>query len=813
MADYHVWIGPNLAIDSAGNIIRESMPPGYAVTPKRPFPVDLEKIEKTLEGIEKLFPDPTATGKDEIEKFQKFAAKLAKFGLAKELGDLLGYIGKAAGVLATAAAVIGGAVAVLDFIADAFGEKENPDTAKIMAGIDDLRQIMLVAMETQQVDDYDDWRSDMRDSLQAVRDRTGDLVRATTPEEVADAAGRQVDAVRALIKRCTELVGVQNHQTIFRREQYMIVNPFEHLLSFSPAGTPRTVEEQHQRDLQRTQNAFRFDTRLLHGVAAYGVTIIHLAIMRAFPEARSLALFTQQLKNLRDNHIDALIAEMESSALVRTLYTADNFRGRFPQSVVEMARFKRKDGEIENVGWRFRVLPPGAGDISDRYANTVGWPVGALDLSAASDAFFNQPAFKLGTPDDRRATFSFRWQPPASLVKITDDFSPKRGYFFEIANPEECAAAANAYAEACYADLLFGSPYFALVNASARLTYLISDPTTSETVRATVERLTRSFSIEPAAAMGPRIPMETSFEVRASAELRRSRVYVSGTTQRLPSAGRIKYRFSLRAFTFTSTEAQPGPDLKPIGGIPIWPADPGEWATSPEQMISVEREIEIRATTFDIYAPANITVKFKGEVDIDHTPNLWEIIKGMRGIDPPKEALLRTGRSEKAESDAEVDLGDIGWNPWQLTEGAFVTQAKARDVKARIRFYWERDRFVLRVEGRPEDRNYLLHLCIEEQLPREGRPPVLWTTFTVPIEGRVTFLPRDYYEKVGEAVGRASKKLLEMTTFIQNEKPDGPIPIEVVSGLEFNPQGLRNAWSTLLLRERDAVRTFMRRNR
>jgi hypothetical protein len=72
---------------------------------------------------------------------------------------------------------------------------------------------------------------------------------------------------------------------------------------------------------------------------------------------------------------------------------------------------------------------------------------------------------------------------------------------------------------------------------------------------------------------------------------------------------------------------------------------------------------------------------------------------------------------------------------------------------------WQGDRMTISLtNNRPEDRNYVVYLVVEETL---GSGVVLHTTQRIPVTGQLTYVPQSFFDEEAEALGRLSKVLAD----------------------------------------------------
>jgi hypothetical protein len=107
----------------------------------------------------------------------------------------------------------------------------------------------------------------------------------------------------------------------------------------------------------------------------------------------------------------------------------------------------------------------------------------------------------------------------------------------------------------------------------------------------------------------------------------------------------------------------------------------------------------------------------------------------------------------------EVSFADtIGW-----VEGAELAKAQRRgskqsEIHVDYTLHWQADRLTVSLRNnRPEDRNYVVYVVVEEML-HSGR--VLHTFEGIPVTGQVTYVPQSFFEEEFDAQVKAAKLLI-----------------------------------------------------
>ena len=233
----------------------------------------------------------------------------------------------------------------------------------------------------------------------------------------------------------------------------------------------------------------RFDYRAALPFALQGAMSYITALTMAEPEFRSTARARSSLTAFA-NSINGILQQMRAG-IVRSSYAAFDFvyAGNFDDVVSY-----DPDG----------IFGPEAPQYTFRRPHYY-WQVGANDLCAYSDQYFNELAANR-PPDNpympnltphKLGTVDFDWVPQDAQLVMVADKSPRQPIppnkpHWEISNPQACADVANRQSEEDYFVALQASGYFQLAQLHSTLLHLATDPTVSETVSGRVQRTRHS---------------------------------------------------------------------------------------------------------------------------------------------------------------------------------------------------------------------------------------------------------------------------------------------------------------------------------
>jgi hypothetical protein len=196
------------------------------------------------------------------------------------------------------------------------------------------------------------------------------------------------------------------------------------------------------------------------------------------PEFRTTGWMREPLLKWAELVAD-LMREMRGT-LVRSKHTVDQFLYIAPDAVV-----MTPVGGAGSSG-----VPLGGGTLVPVLKRPLSyWQVGALDLCAQNDSYFNKlasdlPSWPAQPPSYKLGTVDFDWIPPSYALRWVDPPSPTGPYtgHWEMANADECAAAAERQSEEDFLTILQASGYFQLAQLHVMLKHLATDPELSETV-------------------------------------------------------------------------------------------------------------------------------------------------------------------------------------------------------------------------------------------------------------------------------------------------------------------------------------------
>jgi hypothetical protein len=128
---------------------------------------------------------------------------------------------------------------------------------------------------------------------------------------------------------------------------------------------------------------------------------------------------------------------------------------------------------------------------------------------------------------------------------------------------------------------------------------------------------------------------------------------------------------------------------------------------------------------------------------------------------------------------ATVTLG-LGWEDGAQTWVGRHREMAEASIQVHVKASWQADKLQIAIDNnRPEDRNYVLFLVVEETFGSietdEQAPKVLHTAFPIAINGQLTFVPQSFFDEESAA----SSKLKDfLSHYAASAKPKVGDPVE-----------------------------------
>jgi hypothetical protein len=747
-----------------------------------------------------------------------FAKHLVGRGISGDTITLFGSIGKVASVVAAATGVIGAAVAVGSIILDLLGsggdqsmsaklEKYLRDQERLTrAGIIRARKVEL-ATNMQRINDH---LRDLRTYIGEVRDfhLTEDQQRAKI-----DALNEHYN--NELRKSVMNLHLNVTWEVPFDEDEYSW--PFvlwtSHSVDFWPYARPplfsRFVAEAPQDEFGAPRETperypangdLDFDHRMLVPWVSYAVEALLATAVALVPEYRSTGVFREDFKGLADRLED--LAKNMRTKLVRIRYTAEDFKYVLDR----------------------HILSEGQSFGGPRFHQEASVIAGAMDLNSDTAATLVE-AWKQqgGLPLSQQIRhLHVNWMPPYVLAQETVKVSTGIYWHMEqegdipgtmptrtdkewahmVANPQQCAKAANSIADREYSKLLLTSGYLTLVHLAALLRHLQTEPLRSETVSGKLEVERWPGASTPATARSSRILLVPGDgRISAPAALVSQSVAARGAIRTQPLIGRpvqrdnrVEYRIVLRTLRERLDEWLDDQALIPDTPESLHPdvqydayfharylskdaasseyvaasvVDASklldehvllEWSPSPTTQVDQPPQgapdgwnrVELEATTFDLYNPSDAS---RGPLELRNRL--------------PVESVHLAGWTEQVLGLVEsIPRGELQVDPrvgrWiSLGQPAVLTGEQRHPRRERItlsyHLHWLGDRLTIQLSGDPADRNYFSFLVIEEALrPANPSGLRLHSVFPMILTNQIMEVPKAFFREEAAAIRRAT---------------------------------------------------------
>jgi hypothetical protein len=814
--EFSVHLGGGLYMDSNG-VLSHGAVPGKPVypTPGGGLPVDPNALAKAFQGIAKALPD--ADDPKSRAKFDKIFDGIGMAAADKEnLIGVLQSVGAVASVIGSVVPIVGAALAVLTFLLGLF--KSGPSALELLITrrFDDLeRKIKALEIQIQQRD-LRDQRNTISAALAAVANYVVEL--KNTPPDQATLASRQQDVrnqITAAGLALRNLLDTSTWLASFDHNEYQHVWPWiaHRLQTYPVTGGPQAA-------YFPPQGANHFDHRLMVPLTMFAVTGYLTVLRAAAPEFRSTRQNREDLWDFARS-LEILAEQMRREGLARTVYTAADFSGGAggglpwglsPDEVTDLSVFG---------------VPPFLTPGNTRFA------VGALDLWAHNDAYFT-PQFSAGAiqfpgaQNARQGLMDVRWIPPAILEGYDEptftlgwepaNQPPRTQRRYRITNPEACAQAANAVAEQNYIDLLYSSGYFNLVHLVATLRNESTDPDRSQTVWSDAWLRRKPGASSTVVVESVPILMKGIISATATRQAQQYKATTWFTTQPLGRERKLHYRVYLRTLSASfsvvggswHSEQRYG-DYHQVGysndpehagfqklvtstGVALSEVKIAEGQTIAE-VRDVSGTATLKAVTYDWWIPVP-TPNLKFSVDALRDVAIFRSFGSEGGSGPagapaapspspsssPAPAPAPQSHLARVESmglSADIEFSDyFGWEDGaEPAKGqrrrAAMTDAE-HPVELDYTLRWQADRLTVTLKNnRPEDRNYVVYVVVEETL---GSGEVLHTVERIPVTGQLTYVPQSFFDEEFEALAKTAKFFRDFAAKYAKSLRDIPHP-------------------------------------
>lgn len=744
---FAIHMGGGFYMDSNGGL-HDGPPPNVPVY-KAPYelPVDPKKVKNALADVKDLLKD--------IDNQPDLVLLLHVWKAEKTLLNILSQVGKIAGMIAPVFAVAGFAVDIAKFLGFL---KDGPSALErlVIQRFDQLEREVRAIADLIHTKDLRNGRIAVENFTAAVRNYVGMLGQLNPSlSQLQQDYNRLLGQHEDHIDWISTLLDQQTWLTPFDRTEHETVWPLvQHVLHTLPGG-PKSAPKPA---LMPAAGSLHFDHRLMVPMASFAAESYLAGIRGISPEYRTTGDFRYNLRNFAQKLGDCAQA-MREHVLARTIYRPDHFRALISPY------------EVDHTG-----VFPGTGTLSIS-PQCSRWPVGALDLRYHTDEYFDaflKNLWKsefLGWPHETKyGGFNFRWIPPAKL-------EPAEFGNYRIANPEECAAAANAQSEQDYAELLSLSGYAELLQLTMLLRNEATEPDKSQTVRpgkvnllrnpqpsetVTVESKPVRFTGEVIRAKARREPQECSARVRIR-------------TQALNRALPVKYQIWLRTLdsvlsqdswyerTYAShqrVDYEPDPAdsrfLRLVLTMNNTALDEHglveQWSASPrDESIHREGTAEMTADTFDWWIP--VSTPFSIDKPFHKTLAELQSIGWSVGLEREDRLSVSSamnimshgngfGPASVARPIANL-VPELFWKPGAPDWDGQHREVKRKKVSVRYTLDWDADVLTVTIRNEVPDRNYVVYVVVEEMFTGSGN--ILHTAVPIPVNGLLTYVPEKFF--------------------------------------------------------------------
>jgi hypothetical protein len=754
--DFAIDFGNGVFVDSSGRLT-STIPDNIArFALSQALPIPKEAVHDVFGAIGSVVPQLAKLGSSlAVEDSDLFKA----LGLTQELIDTFGEV---AGVATNVAMVIPyvNIVAALVKIFMSF-DASDPLGDLIEAEFNRLHA-RLGEADRQRVDDYVAFcRSAFDPALTAVADYQTILSKPKNYQAPGEVENKRKVAQDRLLNVQEKLTDALLHNwalpfdDVLYRDNWGYLQNVLHTTPSTGAAAPAAFP-----------GAFvPFDHRPMVQMFVYGIPIYVTLMKAVIPEHRTTGQYHTALRAAADK-LSTQMERMRAETIARTIYKAGS------------PHFKERPRQ-------FYVLA-----------------VGAMDLRADTDDYFRVTGNPADHPEWHRAGNLYRSWTLAPAI-------PNRGSAVEVdgddwwtINPA-AVELANKQSERDYAAVLSRSGYFTLAHLEALMRHLSTEPNRSETVTAAAETWRKPLAASPARVKNDSIPFSPPIEAKASREPQECRAYVTLTTQPVGSDSAIGYRIRLVTLPDGRTETpfdwyvwnsyepdgsrnrklqvnvNEGMPLDPVGVNPRLLVD----SISPVNPIQTQTPVTVTLTadTFDWFIPRpdnpiaferikdNLTLGFAVAPGSGSGAGAQPVPMPPPAPGPGAELF----DAARLVTSVEMGVKAFGWDEGQQSWQGEKRDWKRVQITLQYELYWHRDQLSIVLKARPEDRNYVVYLVVEEYLARSGQ--YLRTPIQIRFNGQLTYVPQSFFDAEQRAKDRANGILTRIEKNYTVSRQPGPL--------------------------------------
>jgi hypothetical protein len=726
---FTIDLGNGLHLDSTG-ALTGAIDGKASFTLSAPLPIPGAALQQAFSGLKTVIPKL-----DDIAKDIGLLDQFKSIGLSEEVISTFGKVAQIAETLASVIPIVNIAAGLLSVLgsfggSDPIHDLITQEFTRLFARLDEIRRHQLAdytagkaGLFQEGVGLLDDYHTEILNKVSAPGEKEQKLHDLTIKASEISAALNEILGQSWAVP--FDPVAYSNFWPYLTNELFTVPTPG----TLTPAVIPGASEP--------------FDHRPMVQLVVYGIQT-YLAMIKAIsPEYRTTGEFHTRLLQKADS-LSGLLDKMRSETLARTVL---------------------KTGvPIFRPGPRqFYILCVGAMDLrtdTDDYLNAV-----RAQTSAGFPLQWN-----------RYGNLNTTWSPPPTVNIRGPEMQVGLESWATIG--PAAVELANQQSERDYALLLTRSGYFNLAHLEALLRHLSTEPDTSETVTAKAEVWRKPMAATAVTVKDSSIPLSPPIEAAASRQPQQCEAYLFVTTQPLLHTETVEYR--LRWMTLPNGTSETPFDYyvwnQYVGdggrrnwklqvnenpGIPLDAIGPNDQAApnhrlfmdsqSPAQEVRQQGTVQLTANTFDWYVSApDDPVKVARLSAAGMTA-----LQGVHAVHPqplpssPAWIVSENVQRELASLVSHGGLTTVGPQPGDQTWKGDRRDWRTAQIEIAYDLYWKQDQLSISFKARPQDRNYVVYLVVEELLPRSKQ--WLRTPVRIEVNGQLTYLPQSFFDAEAKA--------------------------------------------------------------
>jgi hypothetical protein len=736
LPEFTIDLGNGIHLDSSGALSTRSIEGKASFSLAAPLPIPGEALQQAFSGLKTVIPKL-----DDIAKDLGLLDKFKSFGLSEDVISTFGKVAQVAETLASVIPIVNIAAGLLSVLgsfggSDPIHDLITQEFTRLFARLDEIRRNELTnytagktGLFQEAMNLIDDYQTEISKKYFIPGERERKLHDLDIKSQEVAAALNEILGQTWTVP--FDPVAYSNFWPYLTDRLFMVPNSGTLIPAVVPGGTEL------------------FDHRPMVQLVVYGVQTYLTMIKAISPEFRTTAQYQRSLRDKADT-LSQLLDKMRSQTLARTIY---------------------KTGVPE-----FRPGPRQFYILS----------VGGMDLRTDTDDYLNmvQVQTSAGFPFqwNRYGNLNTTWSPPPKV----DIRGPEMVVGLESWPTISPSAVdlANQQSERDYALLLTRSGYFTLAHLEALLRHLSTEPDTSETVTAKAEVWRRPMAATTVTISNSTIPLSPPIESAASREPQQCEAYLFLTTQPLLHVDTIGYRLRWMTLPNGTTET-PFDDYvwnqyvgEDVGrrnwklqvnenpGIPLDAIGSSEQAAqnnrlfmdsqSPAEEVRQRGTVQLTANTFDWYVAAPddpIKVSRLGAAGLTALQSAHQ--QGAHAVHPqplppsPVWIVSDNVQRELASLVSHEGLTTVGLQPGDQTWKGDRREWRTAKIEITYDLYWKEDQLSISLKARPQDRNYVVYLVLEELLARSGQ--WLRTPLRIEVNGQLTYVPQSFFDAEAKA--------------------------------------------------------------